>query len=44
MFQWLACHFEVIYSLLTITKCDLVEVEKSVFLELESHLQIIFGL
>jgi len=44
MFHVLACHFELIYGLLTIPKSDLVEVKNPVLIELESHLQLIFGL
>jgi len=44
MFQGLACHFEFIFGLLKIPKCDLVEVEKPMFLELAWHLQLIFSL
>ena len=31
MFHLLACHFELIFGLLTIPKCDFVEVDKAFF-------------
>ena len=44
MFQGLACHFELIFGLLTIPKCDLGDIEKAMFQGLEWHSQFIFGL
>jgi len=43
MFRGLACHFELIFGLLKITKCDMVEVEKALFQGLSWHSQITFG-
>ena len=39
-----AFHFELIFGLLIIPKCDLVEVEKTMFQGLACHFQLIFGL
>ena len=44
MFQGLACHFELIFGLLTIPKCELGEVEKAMFKGLEWYSQLFFGL
>jgi len=44
MFQGLECHFELISGLLTITKCDLVEVEKAMFQVVAWQSELIFSL
>jgi len=44
MFEGLACHFELIFGLLTIPKCDLLDVEKAMFQGLACKSQLIFGL
>jgi len=44
MFHGLAWLFELIFELLSIPKCNLVEFEKAMFQGLECHSQLIFGL
>ena len=44
MFQGLAWHFELIFGLLTSTKCDLNEVDKALFQEVERYCEFIFCL
>ena len=44
MFQVVARHCELIFSLLNSPKCDLVEVEKAMFQRFPWYFQIIFGL
>jgi len=44
VFRVVTCHFELIFSLLTIPKCDFVEFEEAMFQGLEWHSQLIFGL
>jgi len=42
MFQGFACHFELIFGILTIPKCNLSEIEKAMFQELSWHFIIYF--
>jgi len=44
MIQVVANHWELIFFLFTSPKCELGEVEKAMYLGLEWHSQIIFGL
>jgi len=44
MFQGLPCHIELIFGYLNIAKCELVEVETSMFQGLIWLFQIIFGI
>ena len=46
MFQGLACHFELLFGLLTILKCDLGKVVKAMYKSLEWHFNLFsaFGL
>jgi len=43
MFEGLVCHFEHIFVLFNIPKCDVVEVEKAMYQGLAWHFQLIFG-
>ena len=44
MFQVLPWHIDLILGLLTIQKCDLVEVETAMFQGIALHFALIFGL
>ena len=44
MFQGLVWQFDLIFSLFTIPKCDLIEVEKAIFQGLACHFELIFGI
>ena len=44
LFQGLPCHIELFFSYLNIAKCELVEVENSMFKGLIMLFQIIFGI
>ena len=44
MFQWLSCHFKIIFVLLTIPKSDLGEVEITLFQVVARHSELIFSL
>jgi len=44
MIQGIACHFELIFGLLTIKKCYLSEFEKAMFQVVARHSETIFSL